>query len=446
MSSEIKITIVGGGIGGLTLAIMLQAAGINNYIVLERSSVLKATLGSTIALNACSLRLMEQLGLWPEIQKISKPIAGFNLHHDDLSPIGSIDFSFGERHYGYYGYVMARPALFEVLKSHVPKNKIALKKSVVDVIEDDSGVLCRCSDGTEVRSDILVGADGAYSNVREKMYRRLLAQNRLPAKDAEPLKVTHLSVLGVSKALDLDMFPAVREKFSKFELTLFRNSQYSIWLSPIGGNKISWCYGGEIEQGSSKDARLDTPAQVKAHWNWGPSKAQRLLDSIREHPTPYGCTVGDIISTTPKHLISSVALEEKFFETWHSKRIVLLGDACHKVLPFAGQGAVHAMLDGLCLVNLLHDLTSFTTSDFEHVFQTYHRQRSGAARKAVLGSRLFGHFIDSKGYLARWIRKVSLNLLPHWCTRTLVDLVMRDRPQLSFLPIVEDRGLCKAWC
>lgn len=221
-----RVTIAGGGIGGLTLAIMLDAANID-YTILERSSSLK-TLGSTIALNACALRLLEQLGLWNDIQKIAKPIAGFNIQHDDLSPIGKIDFSFGEKHYGYYAYVMARPALFELLKSRVPANKIKLRKQVVDLIEDDMGVTCICEDGTQYKSDILVGADGAYSGVRESIYRRLKQQNRLPANDQEPMKLTHLSILGVSKALDPAIVPVMEDNHSWFQLMLFRNTRFSV--------------------------------------------------------------------------------------------------------------------------------------------------------------------------------------------------------------------------
>lgn len=230
MTPDIKVTIVGGGIGGLTLAIMLEAAQID-YLILERSSYLR-TLGSTIAMNACSLRLLEQLGLWPDIQKVAKPIKAFHLQNEDLSSIGSIDFTFGEKHYGYYAYVMARPDLFDVLKSHVPKHKVLLQKQVVNVIEDDRGVLCKCSDGTEYWSDMVVGADGAYSQVRKIMYHQLRLQNQLPSTDDLPLKSTHHCVLGVSNALDPKSLPALKDKFSQFELMLFREQRCSVRQLP----------------------------------------------------------------------------------------------------------------------------------------------------------------------------------------------------------------------
>ncbi|KAG0019893.1 hypothetical protein BGZ80_005111 [Entomortierella chlamydospora] len=322
MTQNLRVTIVGGGIGGLTLAIILQAARID-YVVLERSSTLR-TLGSTIALNACALRLMEQLGLWPAIQRIGKPIGAFHLQYDDLSSIGSIDFRFGESHYGYHGYVMARPQLFELLKSRVPKSKVYLRKQVVDVIQDDHGVVCKCADGSEFWSDILVGADGAYSKVREIMYQELQPLGLLPESDAKNLDVTHFCVLGVSKAMDPEKFPSVKEDYSKFELMIFRKRRFSVWMSPIVDNKVSWCYGGELDeiysQGSGDQGLND-------FWGKGSSEmAQSILDEIRDTPTAYGCSVGDIIGTTPKELVSSVVLEEKLFKTWYNKRVVLIGD------------------------------------------------------------------------------------------------------------------------
>ncbi|KAF9115761.1 hypothetical protein BGX27_006543 [Mortierella sp. AM989] len=103
----------------------------------------------------------------------------------------------------------------ELLKSRVPKSKVQLQKKVIDIIQDDHGVVCKCVDRSEFWSDILVGTDGAHSKVRERMYQQLYSLNMLPMSDAEPLKLTHLYVLGVSKPLDPAMFSNVKDKFSK---------------------------------------------------------------------------------------------------------------------------------------------------------------------------------------------------------------------------------------
>lgn len=93
-------------------------------------------------------------------------------------------------------------------------------------------------------------------------------------------------------------------------------------MSPVEGDKISWFFGGEIDQ----DTKGALDPMAKDQWGKIPVGAQQLLDEIQNVPTVYGCKVGDIVNTTPKERVSSVLLEEKFFETWHSKRVVLLGD------------------------------------------------------------------------------------------------------------------------
>lgn len=225
--ARVKVVIAGGGIGGLALAIMFEAAKNIDYIILERSSAHK-TLGSTIALNACALRMLEQLGMLPDIRKISKPIGGFDLRNDDLSPIGHIDFTFGERQYGYAGFVMSRPALFDLLRSRVPEGKILLQKQVSNVIETPSEVRVVCADGSEYSGDILVGADGAYSTVREIVYKSLSAQDKLPATDTKPMELTHVVVLGVSEPMDPVKYPRLMDHFSTFEMTLFRDKPLSV--------------------------------------------------------------------------------------------------------------------------------------------------------------------------------------------------------------------------
>jgi len=255
--SNLRVLIAGGGIGGLMLAIIFEAAKID-YLILERSASLQST-GSAIGLNACILRLLEQLGLLSDVKRIAKPIGGIRLSREDLSTVGEMDFMFGEKHYGYYGLVMSRPELYDILKARVPTEKVLLQKQVVDVIELDEdeeqsplsptsptsptsprsptrksrskggrrrpsqksrtgGVLCRCKDGTVYRGDILVGADGAYSSVRDCLYDRLQRQQKLPVGDTQPLDLSYVCVLGVSQVYDPKDIPAIGEKFSGFEL------------------------------------------------------------------------------------------------------------------------------------------------------------------------------------------------------------------------------------
>lgn len=95
MPNRTKVLIIGGGLGGLVLAILLERAGIE-YWVLEQS-VLVRPIGSVIALSPLVLPLMEQLGLLEEIERLSKPVAGLTFLRDDLSTIGRTIFNDNNR-------------------------------------------------------------------------------------------------------------------------------------------------------------------------------------------------------------------------------------------------------------------------------------------------------------------------------------------------------------
>lgn len=66
---------------------------------------------------------------------------------------------------------------------------------------------------------------------------------------------------------------------------------------------------------------------------WGPESNENMIKEIFDFPTPNG-PLGQFIEKTPRERISRVFLEEKMFETWHHTRVILIGDAAHKVRTF----------------------------------------------------------------------------------------------------------------
>jgi hypothetical protein len=51
-----------------------------------------------------------------------------------------------------------------------------------------------------------------------------------------------------------------------------------------------------------------------------------IEDSIREQPNPFGGTLGDLIDLTSKKMVCAAVVEEKYYNTWHFGRTVLVGD------------------------------------------------------------------------------------------------------------------------
>ncbi|KAK3813768.1 MAG: hypothetical protein JOS17DRAFT_806691 [Linnemannia elongata] len=128
-----------------------------------------------------------------------------------------------------------------------------------------------------------------------------------------------------------------------------------------------------------------------------------MCDQTRDFSISFGGgkkTLGDIYDKTPKDRIVKVMLEEKVFKTWSSGRTVLLGDACHKVNPSAGVGAITAMHDAIALANLIYALPANTSEEITKSFKEYHAERYPPAIEAYNNSVLMSKLLKSRS-LAR---------------------------------------------
>ena len=95
MASNIKIIIVGAGIGGLVLAHLFEKANIQ-YEILEKSTKTRAV-GSPLFLHASTLYLFKQLGLYDDVVNASVNIPFFDIYNKNRDMIGKLDFSQSEK-------------------------------------------------------------------------------------------------------------------------------------------------------------------------------------------------------------------------------------------------------------------------------------------------------------------------------------------------------------
>ncbi|KAG0197696.1 hypothetical protein BGX28_008796 [Mortierella sp. GBA30] len=555
MAPNIRVLIAGGGIGGLMLGLMLERAGIE-YQILERSPEHRP-LGSAISMNGTVLRLFEQLGLLEEIYKISKFAGRLNFVKEDKEIGGHVDLDHFRERYGYPGVLFGRPDLFKLLAAHIPDGKLLMSKRILSTSQTEEGVLVRCSDNSIYHGDILVGADGAYSAVRQCLHKTLKEKGMLPKSDSQQLKFDQHCVVGITDELSSEKYPMLLDQTCEIYGIMGNKRPYTVWLIPITGNRFAWSIGGRIPDSEvgQEDVRSFSFAE------WWPELATDVCDLVRDYglpdltrsyslderyknaafgddgstdqkshpsscdsisvsdssslnsgvhtestPTSSNCsscvtehsqnhhksnhstgnaskhsteqfphtfasgsnvstsstdpaqshipkhqpppakpgTMAEIIDATPMDRISKVMLESKMFKVWHHERTVLIGDACHKVLPFAGQGAIQAILDGVALANALYDMKSNSIDDITKAFKRYSNERMPIARGAVTGSRSMGRLLSVQGKLLDIFRKISFSHAPTWILRLATDKLHLHRPQLTYLPMVPDRGTAKA--
>ncbi|KAG0035933.1 hypothetical protein BGZ82_004917 [Podila clonocystis] len=398
-----KVLIVGAGIGGITLGILLAKAGIE-FAIYERAQEVKP-LGSAISIGTAMHPLFEQLGIWDEFQALGKPYNFAHILNEDLA--------------GWRKYFISRSELYDLLWRQLPKASVHMGKKVLSFEQNHEGVMIRCSDNTTYHGDILVGADGAYSGVRQHLFRVLKENKKLPASDDVPLPFSTVCLVGQTEVLDPEEFPDLRGEESRF--------------SNISG-------AGDNYSQLSKDHTTFQNSE------WGPEAAEAMCKEVRHFLVPGGkdgktLTLGDYFDRTPKGLISKVMLEEKVFDTWSDGRTVLLGDACHKFNPAGVAGALTAIEDATALANWIATLESRSVGDLDLIFKEYHAERYPVAKKTFARSQTLATILG-KSFQAR-VTRAALKHIPMWLQRKLLMRATETRPQVWFLPLVEDKGSVK---
>ncbi|KAF8984262.1 hypothetical protein BGZ46_008435 [Entomortierella lignicola] len=440
-TSNPKVLIVGAGLGGLTLAILLEKANID-YEIYERSTTLRA-LGSATSLAPNVLPLLEQLGLHEELKTIWKETSYFSMYKEtengDIELTGRSDSTILQEISGYPMVLMARPDLHSLLLSHVPSHKIHLGKRVLSIIQDiDNGVLIRTSDGMTHEGDILVGSDGAYSGVRQSLYKLMAEEKLLPSSDAQDLKICHMSVLGTTKSIDTNIMPASEDGRTFHVIGFDKPSTWRCFEVP--GNRICWRVDIQLQSNSFEhsDAFRNT--------DWGSESSETIEDDWRSFKIPLGVdgsliTIGDLINASDPENITKVMLEEKLYTTWYHHRTVLMGDSCHKMLPNAGRGAVNAMLDAVILANSIYEIANNATYDnIQSAFKEYYAERFPLAKAELESSQKIAKVVAGQTWFDSAWRKMVLRLFPSYTMRVALLKSLAYRPQASFLPKIAYRG------
>jgi flavin-dependent dehydrogenase len=111
----------------------------------------------------------------------------------------------------------------------IPKGKIRMSKKVLSFQQNHEGVMLRFSDNTTIHGDILVGADGAHSAVRQHLYKTLGKQGLLPDSDTKEMCKGYISLVGTTDALDPVKYPGVLEEDSEsYYVVGDKNTPYTV--------------------------------------------------------------------------------------------------------------------------------------------------------------------------------------------------------------------------
>ncbi|MFN6980735.1 MAG: FAD-dependent oxidoreductase [Brevundimonas sp.] len=338
-----KILIVGGGIGGLTSAIALRRKGYS-VDVIERDPTW-SVYGVGIIQQGNVIRSMKDLGLLDDYID-----AGFGFDHVDVFiPTGQqvAHIPTPKLVDGYPSNVgIGRKALHKVLgdRAKAAGAEIRLGVTATTLVDSGGGVDVTFSDGAADRYDLVIGADGLYSQTRSQIF-----------PDAPKPAFTGQGVwrYNLPRPSDVTGLCAYEGPVGIGLVPLSDALMYMFVTTPEPGNP-RYRHETLADTMRGKLAGAISPAIAN------------LRDQI---------TVDDEVVYKP--------LEWMFLEgPWHRGRVVLLGDAVHATTPHLGQGAGMAIEDSIVLAEELERAESV-----EDAFAAYQERRFERCRYIVEASR-----------------------------------------------------------
>lgn len=107
--------------------------------------------------------------------------------------------------------------------------------------DSDNKVHIQAADGTTYQGDILVGADGAYSAVRQRLYERLKAKGVLPKADQEELPFSCTCLVGQTEPLDVEQYPELKDPLAPYWANLGEDKPYTVRFLFVFFSLVVFC-------------------------------------------------------------------------------------------------------------------------------------------------------------------------------------------------------------
>ncbi|KAK1999781.1 FAD/NAD(P)-binding domain-containing protein [Colletotrichum falcatum] len=340
-----QVVIVGGGITGLTLALMLQNLGVD-YVLLEAYGTVTPNVGASIGLFPNGLRILDQLGCYADILAVAQP-ALTTICRDAASGRRIMTRRASglmvQRH-GYASLFMERHDLLCVLYKHLrDKDRVVLNKKVRRVETLEGGALVHAVDGSVFEADMVVGADGVRSAVRREMWRNADDAGNsaaIPARDRGPVPCEHACVFGTAAAPPPGIEPGDVASASG-------GGTLAGLMGGAGGKVFVFWFWTLPEPLRSCAAVDDIPRFGEA------DKARELARAAAAVVADNGLRFGAVAEGLEYSGVT--ALPHFVMRRWHYGRILILGDAAHKFNPLIGQGGNSCIESCASLVNALRD-------------------------------------------------------------------------------------------
>ena len=344
--------VIGSGIAGLATAISLQKAG-HQATVFEAYGAPSDGVGGFLTVAVNGFAALETLGLKDAAAGLGFSTPRMSMY---LGSTGKhlIDFDYGgSLPDGTTARTMTRSELYGMFREAAAQRGIGVEygKRLASVKETSDGVTAVFTDGTTVRGDLVVGADGLHSAVRPLIDPTSPAPRNIPLLNTGGIVEAGLLPAGL-----LDVEPG------RMKMVFGKRCFYCYMQDPDG--RI-WWFANPLQRSSEDPAALDHAAR-KA---W-------LTHLLAGDRTP----MAEIIAATEGIIRPYTTSDFPSIPSWHRGALVLVGDAAHAASPSSGQGASMAIEDAVALGRSLRDIS---TEDIPTALSRYENERRSRAELVV---------------------------------------------------------------
>ncbi|KGO65541.1 Monooxygenase, FAD-binding [Penicillium italicum] len=399
-----KVVIVGGSVAGLSLALMLERNGID-FVILEAYGSIAPQVGASFGVLPNGLRILDQLGCYESVLEMAEyPVDTLHFRDSQGKSFWTFD-NFKGTSIGSHGYPVVfldRRMLIEVLYEKIQdKSKVLTSQRVQSIETGTSSSTVTTATGETYTGNIVVGADGIHSKVRQEMWKAAekIDPTWIDPAEKSALPATYACIFGISKGV---------KGIEKGMLNSVFNEHYS-YLVPSGPGDLTYWF--LVRNMGKTYCGEDIPRFTKEEEE--ELAAKHFDDQIT--PTLQ-------FSALYKSKIASAysALPEYVYKRWHFQRTITIGDASHKFEPLTGQGGNNAMETAASLTNhlvaALKNCQSDTLSSAEifKVFESVQQQREGRAWGLVKASHARQRLECQETPFLRFMAKYVLPRFPKY--------------------------------
>ncbi len=370
------IIISGGGIGGLATAYALALKGLP-VRVLEQSPEFKEV-GAGIQLGPNIFRVLDKLGLKDEV--LADAHVPNNLHmRDGITGKTITIMPLGDKVVQSFQYPYAVTHRTDIhatfLKACRNNNHVTLENNRhVESYEDHGdGVTVTLTGGEKIAGRALIGCDGMWSKIREKI-----------VGDGKPIVSGHIAYRGVLKREevpddlwnpDVVLWAGPRTHFVHYPLrrgelynlvAVFHSDHYSEGWDAEGSKELLW-----------------------KHFEGQRPEVLRMLERINTWKMWVLC-------------------DREPVKNWTKDNVVLLGDSAHPMLQYLAQGACMATEDAV----ILAECVAAKPNDLQAAFRDYNEQRYLRTARVQIMARVYGQFYHARGPTAELRNQMLANRTP----------------------------------